>query len=186
MKIPFTLRLLSMVAILALVSLSSCKDDDESPSSFVTFDGNTKAINASYLSYRTSAGDGPQGVVYYRHELDLLGSGLSIKNNEITGKGDLVYLIVTSSTTGLDEGTYTYGDHNDLANRVPLKVWVAGYYVNINTETLDSDADHEFTAVSLKVTKSGDKYIIDIDGTASGKPIKVHYEGSLVSVAEPS
>lgn len=177
MKIPFTLRLLSMVAILALATLSSCKDDDESPSNFITFDGNTKALSSVLFLYGTEANEGSNGV-FYRHELDLLGTGLSSNSNgEVSGKGDAIVLDLNGATTGLDAGTYAFVD-----NEVALSaVWNGTHYADVDASGSGGGTQTEFTALTLKVAKSGDKYTIDLDGTAGGKAVKAHYEGTIIT-----
>lgn len=105
-----------------------------------------------------------------------------------TGKGDVIILEITSPTTDLEPGTYTYvGSDN---NNKPFDFWNSLILLDYSTTTTNTGEAYEFLTGKIVVTKSGDTYTIDFDGTvalggaSTSKPIKGHYVGKLEAYEE--
>jgi hypothetical protein len=179
------LRIYSMKAVaiaIILLSMASCKDDkDEKPANQFTVDGSAKAVKTALFIFDTQSSiSDVDGQPYFRHELDLLTDGFTITGDDIDGVGSGLVLMINGSTINLDAGTYTFTGTEE--NPKAFELWEAYAYLDYNTDT-GVGQELEFTAGKVTISKSGDIYTIDVEGTASGKAIKAHYTGAITAAS---
>jgi hypothetical protein len=161
----------------AAVALSSCKDDDKKASS-LKIDGESTAITAGLLFYSTDLSG--ENNDFYRHEIVLLGKGLSSDNTgDVTGEGNGLSLEIASATTSLEVGTYTFTG-TDVDNE-PFDFWNGSAYTGVNTQ---QQQELDFTEGTITVSKSGDTYTINVTGAAGDAAIEAYYSGKLIMVED--
>lgn len=170
----------SLAMTASVLSLTSCKDDEENAKAKneFTVDGSATGVKQVAFAYDETAGENDEGIAYYRNELVLLSDGFVIGGGDITGSGSGIILMLTGGTKDLDAGTYNFTGTEE--NPKPFEIWDATLYTSIATES-EAFEFEDFTAGKLTVSKSGSTYTIDLDGTAGGKKVKAHFTGALIS-----
>src|SRR4030095_3499388 len=109
MKMLRTRLMVSLIALAATaLFVTSCKDEDNGPSNYFTFDGSTKALATGYLFKDGGASEDVSGNVVYHHELVLVSDGLT----PTSGTGDALdfFMVASSSATELSAGTYAFSE----------------------------------------------------------------------------
>ena len=170
----FNILLLSGVAI----AFSSCKDDDDKKETNIFKVGTiSTTIKSGTLIYDTSLGGENNDI--YRHELVLIGPGLSMNEDETIGEGNGLVLDLVSSTTTLEPGTYNFTG-TDVGS-VAFDLWDGDAYIDLNTQEEQAFA---FSDGAITVAKSGDVYTIDVSGVSGETVIEGHFEGKLGMVED--
>jgi hypothetical protein len=171
------------LAVVALM-ITSCKDDkEEGPASYFTLENEKNPLKLGALYVDPSSSTNSQtGAAYYRHDIVLAGDGfevdLSNGDAEIKGQGNAMALSIVSASQELEAGTFNFTGTEE--NPTPFDFWDGTVYMNYNTETEAHDAVYQFTAGKITVTKSGDIYTVDFEGTIHQALTQVHPEYGLM------
>ena len=154
-----------------LITISSCGDDD--PANSFTYNGNTYELTAGYLS---DVG----GNLNNTHDFDvfLVSSGISTTGSVFTGMGELIYLdLNTSSSAGLETGTYNWSSARDAFTVVP------GSELFLEYDLSDlSGQQIRFMSGTVNVTVNGSEYTIDFNMESNGSTIAGSYTGPLQNI----
>jgi hypothetical protein len=166
------------------LSFSAYSDDDkkeEKPKNQFTVDGAATPITSAAFIYDEDASiSDVDGNPYYRHELALLPVTITIQGTLAKGTGNMIDLMINGSTIELAPGTYVFTGEEE--NAKALEVWAAYLEMNFNSTTNTRD-ESLFTSGELVISKSGETYTIDFEGTAGGKAVIAHYVGVLTSIS---
>jgi hypothetical protein len=107
------------------------------------------------------------------HDIILISDSI-IHADGFHGKGNLLEVKIYTSQT-IEPGTYT-----SKAGNAPFRLYSSAVYLNYTIGPVSSGEEHQGTPDGkVKVSKSGDIYVIDISATMDGKNIRAHYKGSL-------
>jgi hypothetical protein len=164
------LQITLLLAALA-ISTFSCKKDDEKPANKFTYDSKTYTLKSGTVDLDTD--DQDDDPLYY-HDI-ILYSGVTIDNHDFTGTGNVISFDIASATGSVEAGVYNYSDASDYkaGDLTGLSV-----FINYNTTAQTGDK-FELTAGKATITKSGETYTIDIEGTVNSKAVTVHFSGLL-------
>lgn len=167
--------MLSMIAIAATAFVfSSCSDDDDKPAGSVTYKGEKINFKNATLIYSTEKLFNDQQVAYYEHELGLFGGSFKIDaDGYASGKGDVFYVSILSSSTSLEAGTYDLDTETGPLSISSAQIWKGATATSLPEEMIYLDE------AKIIVTKSGDKYTFEITGSSDGDAITGSFTGKL-------
>lgn len=180
--------MLSMLAIVAFV-FSSCSDNDSDDDSDVdsgtegsyTYNGEKIGLETAVLVYSTDPQENTDQNTYYRHNLTLWSSGLTVDDNgDATGKGDVLDFAILSSSETLEAGSYTINLEDEDA---PLLITWAVIYRGVSNGNFEGMIMLE--SGKLVIAKSADTYTMTLTATTStDKSVTASYKGKLKSFEE--
>jgi hypothetical protein len=183
MKMLRTRLTLSLIALAATtLFVSSCKDEDDGPANYFTFDGTTKTLETGYLFKDGVASEDGSGNVVYHHEVALVTEGL--KPTSGTGNAVDFFMVASSSATELSAGTYSFSEKEgcDL-----LHYSLSTAMIDFSAVT-EQGTEYDILSGTLTVAKSESTYTIDFEGTAAidkvaanSKALKFHFVGPLTT-----
>jgi hypothetical protein len=156
------------------VLTQSCKEDESSASNNGTlnFQGESIKIKTMVRDDDTEAVSGIEGL--YFHPLIPLTGTMKISNNQVKGKGDLLFMgFNTASATELTPGTYTVS--TDLE---PFTVYVS-FIRDTDFDKQTSGDDYAAESGTITVSKEGDQYTFEISVTIDGTAFSGTYTGPL-------
>ena len=186
MKIKMNMKILNLLLLSAIMMVAlSCKKDEDAPApqNQFTINGKTSTFPKAFISSKTSASAGsPDSPASYGYTIWITEKGVSYDSDKgnLTGAGKYLDLILQSTIpndNGLPAGTYSVSN-NDIST--------AGLYEL--TATSEDFIGDEPSKGTIKVTKSGNSYTIDIDLTMLGSGVDNnfsltgHYSGELTVV----
>jgi len=102
-------------------------------------------------------------------------SGLTTSGGDVTGKGSVVSLTLSSATSTIDAGTYIFNGDEDVEVAGKMKGLVL---INYNSSD-NSGNRYEFTAGTAIVAKTGDVYTVDVTATANNSQVVAHFSGTV-------
>jgi len=164
-----------LLAVLT-ITIFSCKKSDEKPSNHFTYDSKSYAIKSGItdLDTESTPSTADNSPVYF-HDLYLMTSGLTTSGGDVTGKGSVVSLTLSSATSTIDAGTYIFNGDEDVEVAGKMKGLVL---INYNSSD-NSGNRYEFTAGTAIVAKTGDVYTVDVTATANNSQVVAHFSGTV-------
>ncbi|MFT5926202.1 MAG: hypothetical protein ACI9WL_000947 [Rubritalea sp.] len=173
-------KLITLIFIIVLGTFTtSCDNDDDAaaavPVAIVnefTYEGTSYNLSQGILEDYGDNGNGS-----YDFDISLFSDDFTIDlvNDEITGRGEAVYLDLNSDNMAdLSDGTYVF----DI-NRDAFVISVAGIFLDYDIQAQNGTAV-QASSGEVILTKSGDEYTISFDlSTATGDAIIGQYKGTL-------
>lgn len=178
-------RLLSALSMaLVFIFATSCSKD-EATIRKITIDGTSYSLSRGYISDLGSAED-DNGDLARRYTVILTSKGLTMEaNGEPIGKGELVYVtLFSTSDTELATGTYTVNFIDNLIGTLTYSQLTVNFVVS----SITYDAAFYISAGTVKVSKSGSRYTLELTGTVVNidtqeeVSISAFYEGKLAVI----
>jgi hypothetical protein len=173
-------KLVSLIFIIVLGTFTtSCDNDDDAvPVAIVnefTYQGTAYNLSQGILQDYGDNGNGS-----YDFDIILFSDDFTIDlvNDEITGRGDAVYLDLNSDNMAdLSDGTYVFDINRDV-----FVISFAGIFLDYDPQASNGTAV-EASSGEVILTKSGVEYTISFDlSTANGDAIIGQYKGTLSRV----
>lgn len=172
----------TVLFVMVFISLifSSCKKDDENSSSpgYFTIDGVKHDLHSAYNTYYELTDDiHPGSVKYIQSEVAFISEGLSSKNGEPTGSGDLVLF---ECQDPLNQQIPGPGDYTYLSDSKPVTPYT--YFTFLYNQGIGSAESKDYwLRETVKVKKSGDVYEFSSSGTTDdGKTFEFYYKGKIL------
>jgi len=173
----------SLLFAAAVITLASCGDDDDGPSNYISYDGNSKGVSGNGILYLDDAPTSINGKDVYIHEFTLYNG----EATSATAKLSSVDIYVSSYSKTLTAGTYTFSGNEESGKELEI---VGGYiYWDLTATEFLTTTPHEVLSGTVTIAVSGTTYTIDGTGTAvkdgeaaaNAKAVKIHYSGALES-----
>ena len=175
--------------LLAMTIFTSCNTDEPIPNkpselnNEWLFEGKKQQIIANVVEVPRKY---TQGV--YKHRLTLYSSGLTIDETgePVSGKGDFLQIMLTTSTEMLENGEYTikFGDKEsvNIANYINL---LEGFNVSLEKIEGNNYSIDNTSTGKIIIKKTNNDLVVDFDfAFAGGKTIKGNY--SAKSYIQPT
>lgn len=139
----------------------------------IKYDGNKYPLTKGYL---LKYGDFDY-FNYFNFDVYLVNDGITITQNDEIGNGDYICLeLWSSSSTGLNPGTYSFTSYYDVPQT--FSNGVVGFNYNIAQEL---GMRYECSGGFVIISQSGTDYIFDITFTlANGKTVNAYYKGPMI------
>ncbi len=165
------------VVFVALGSVfTGCKKDDDDSSSqnyFKVGDTQYELSAGAILGWEETS---KKGVFYV--DLALHSSGISYSGDQLTGKGDVLYFqMYSTSLTDLPVGTYSFANESLMQAGTFFQ---ADALISFDSVSEASKSIENFKDGNVAIKKNGNEYDITVTGTSStGKTITGYYKGAL-------
>ena len=174
MKLTNITKMLTLVIMLGIVTISCKKDEEPTPgakTNTFSIDGTEYSLSDGFTE--EYGGDATTG---YNFDLIVHSSGLTSSANGVTGTGEALYFeLWSTSDTGLANGTYSAS-----LNAEPNTFTIGEVYINLNASTFDADESYEVSSGTVTISVSGSTYTINFDLTLTGnKKLTGNYTGTL-------
>lgn len=151
----------------SMMLVSSCKNDDDNPTTGgeFTINGDTRALSKGFIE---SYGDNGNGS--FDFDVTLVSDGITVDvAGDLAGNGSLIYLDLNSgASTGLEEGRYTFSSERNALTFVDGSVSLdldvvsgTGELFNITGGTIDIELSSGNTIMTFSLN-------IDNGSTVSG------------------
>jgi hypothetical protein len=167
---------ISVTILIMFIITGACKNDSTENS--FSYDGITYSLSGGLLSSSDSKNSGGG----YSYVLTLYSSGLSYNtvDQNISGTGELLFFLISSSSSPLGSGSYKYNNSN-TAN-APGTYSDSWFKHNLIVSS-NSCTNIQLSAGTLGIVNtSSTVYSININiKTKEGKSINGYYKGSLIS-----
>jgi len=168
-----------LVLLCSIVLLSGC-DDDEKKGGSVSINGNKYSLSHGYSIYDGSEIEGED--TYYNWVIFLTSDGLTFdeSSDDLDGRGSLVIMQLTAINTeseNLPKGTYLFPATGQQFQINDAQVYSL---VDVAEEESTIEALGDVNGATVKVTKSGSTYTINVTITRDGEDdIKLNFTGKL-------
>lgn len=179
----------------AFFSLTSCNDDDDSPSNQFSVDGSSNALRNGYVRVNDNTTD-DNGVNGSQHSIYLTSEGLTIEDDQFEGRGNVIaFALFSPSGTELLPGEYAINRNGNVGDALQ----VIGI-VNLEQTASGQEFDAGYMAYSgtVKVGFANGQYTFDVDVTSFtkvneendeeviGGGFTAHFTGTLEDITPPA
>jgi hypothetical protein len=166
--------------LISILSLSSCKDDEEDLGNYFSINGKNFAIGSAFTFYLVQVEHG-----IFMKELYLISDSLQFieKNGQIdsiTGKGNyLVIRVVTNDTIGITPGMYTFNSQqNDFLTST--FGWDSQLVLNFDSNDPYSSKEYLINGGTITIKKGSDVYDVTLSlDCESGIKIAGYFRGKM-------
>jgi len=169
----------ALFAIITAFTIQGCEKEDDVNSNYFSYNGTEYSLDKGFIDYYGKYHD--NGTYVWGVFLTTNGIHYDTEKNEFSGKGDIFYVdIISSSDKEIVPGTYSFDETDDFL--------IDGVIVTMNYDIENETGDYvEFEEGSgtIEISKEEDLYIFSIDcKTKDGKEVKGYYKGYISKIED--
>lgn len=163
---------------------AGCKKDESDPPNSFKYNEKESLIGTAFAGNLGEVSADSYGYYFYFMENTLTISYANSAPDQISGTGDYMMIaMVSSDSTGLKTGDYTYSSGNITFNPNTFG-YESGLLIDYNGSTDDYSGVMLFNGGKINVTRNGDDYTINFSITTTvNSTITGFYKGKIISYA---
>jgi hypothetical protein len=172
------------IILIGGILFAGCKKDETDPPNSFKYNEKEAPIGTAFAGNLGEVSTGSYGYYLYFLENTLKVSYVNSAPDQITGIGDYMMIaIVSSDSTGLKTGEYTYSSSNITFNPNTFG-YESGLLIDYDGSTDDYVGVMLFNGGKINVTRNGDEYTFNFSiSTTVNSTITGFYKGNIASYA---
>ena len=164
--------------LLAILLFSCVKDFEQIPANTVLIGSTRTSLKTGVVLMDDAPSTTREGMTpLFFHRVMLLSDGFTINSQNVLGTGSGIVVTIASDKPNIKAGKYAFNPHTSEPNASDLLQAVLLDNYNLGTES--GDRRETLTEGYLKISKSGEDYVIVFEGTIDGDHVEVHYSGAV-------